>query len=238
MDEMRMQPFGRLPAIPRPAPAPGRSGGRGCASGRAAGRAAKAPSARQKPARGRHGEQARAAPARLLVQIFREIVNRRLDLVVHRMALGVGRPSQRHDDEFEPGLLQAEQFLRDEGLRQARIALQDDDDLAPLVKSSARAFDHREMMTRARWSSQSPTISEIWPRPSSLRSGLLFDGRVAVRQRLQRRGEARPRPRPPPAAASRSGRVRRRGGRGSAAPGAARTRGTISAGLSKDRISQ
>ena len=50
-----------------------------------------------------------------------------------RMALLVGRPPQRHQDKLEPGLLEAEQFLRDEGLGQARIALEDDDDFPPHV---------------------------------------------------------------------------------------------------------
>ena len=82
---------------------------------------------------GKARQQAAQHAARLVVQIFGEIQDRRPDLVMDRMPLLVGRPSQRHERELEPGLLQPEQFLRDEGLRQARIALEDDDDLAPHV---------------------------------------------------------------------------------------------------------
>ena len=46
---------------------------------------------------------------------------------MHGMPL-VGRPSQRHQRKLETGLLEAEQFLRDEGLGKAWVALEDDDD--------------------------------------------------------------------------------------------------------------
>ena len=83
---------------------------------------------------GKTGQQGRAATrARLFVQIFREIEDRRPDLVMDRMPLLVGRPSQRHQRQLEPGLLEPEQFLRDERLRKARIALEDDDDFPPHV---------------------------------------------------------------------------------------------------------
>ena len=55
----------------------------------------------------------------------------RLDLVMHRVALGVGGMPQRNDDQVEPGKLQPPQFLRDEGLRQPRIALQHHDHSTP-----------------------------------------------------------------------------------------------------------
>ncbi|MET3890365.1 hypothetical protein ABIE41_001441 [Bosea sp. OAE506] len=67
-------------------------------------------------------------PPGLLMQILRQIVYRHADLVVHQVACGIGRAPQRPDREGQAALLQAEQFLRDEGLRQARIALHRDRD--------------------------------------------------------------------------------------------------------------
>ena len=52
------------------------------------------------------------------------------NLVVHRMALAIGRMPERDQHEVEPGLFEAAQFLGDEGFRQARIPFQQHDDLA------------------------------------------------------------------------------------------------------------
>ena len=103
-----------------------------------------------------------------------------------RRSAGAARPARVRS----PALFQSEQFLRDEGLRQARIALQHHDDLAALRQGSTHAFDDGEMRAATRRSSQSPTISRDMHSPSSLRSGLLCDGGAAVGQRLQRGGKA------------------------------------------------
>ncbi|MNU77247.1 hypothetical protein D3C71_668210 [compost metagenome] len=55
-------------------------------------------------------------PQRLFVQIFRQIVDGRLDLVMYRMPLLVGRSAHRHQFQLEAGEFQAAQFLRDKGL--------------------------------------------------------------------------------------------------------------------------
>ena len=70
------------------------------------------------------------------MQIFRQIMDGRFDLVMHGMAFCVGRPPERDEYQLEPRALQTEQFLRDEGFRQPRIALQNHDDLAVLQLSS------------------------------------------------------------------------------------------------------
>ena len=62
------------------------------------------------------------------VQIFRQIVHGRPDLVVHRMARAIGRVAQGVDDDIEPARFQALDLLRDKGLGQARIALEDEGD--------------------------------------------------------------------------------------------------------------
>ena len=59
--------------------------------------------ARQKPDLRQAFEQRPRDPPRLLVQIFGQVADRRLDLVMHRMTLAVGRPPERDDDQFEAG---------------------------------------------------------------------------------------------------------------------------------------
>ena len=70
------------------------------------------------------------------MEIFWQVEHRRLDLVMHRMALGVGRMAQGHEREIEACSLQPEDFLRDEGLREARIAFQDDGDSTTFRQSA------------------------------------------------------------------------------------------------------
>ncbi len=67
-------------------------------------------------------------PARLAVEIFRQIEHSGADPAMDRMNCMVGRPAQRDDQDLEPALLQAENFLRDEGFRKARVALQNKGD--------------------------------------------------------------------------------------------------------------
>ncbi len=69
-----------------------------------------------------------AHPRRRVLQIFRQIAHRRPDRAVQPMHLMVGRLPQRHDLERQPMPLQAEDLLGDEGLGQARIALDQDGD--------------------------------------------------------------------------------------------------------------
>ena len=105
--------------------------------------AAKAASARQKPAPARQAAEGPQHAQRLFVQIFREIEDRRADLVMDRMALlSVGR-RRATMTRSRAGLLQAEQLLRDKGLRQPRIAFQDDHDLAPHVLPRDRCRSSR-----------------------------------------------------------------------------------------------
>jgi hypothetical protein len=53
--------------------------------------------------------------ARLAVQVFGKIGDRRGDFVMDGMARGVGRVAQRDDAEVDPPTLEAEDLLRDEG---------------------------------------------------------------------------------------------------------------------------
>ena len=64
--------------------------------------------------------------ARLLVEIFRQIAHRRLQCIVQRMALLVGRVAHRPDVEAQSMPFQLNQFLGDEGLRQSGPALEND----------------------------------------------------------------------------------------------------------------
>lgn len=73
-------------------------------------------------------EHAARHTARLVMQIFRQIAHRRRDLAMHQVPIGIGRMAQRPDLEGQAALLQAEQFLRDERLREARVALHRDRD--------------------------------------------------------------------------------------------------------------
>ena len=66
--------------------------------------------------------------ARLLMQIFRQVEDLCLDLAMDRVEVLVRGMAQRDDFELEAVTLQFAQFLRDEGLRQARIALENDAD--------------------------------------------------------------------------------------------------------------
>ena len=102
---------------------------------------------RQQPqqARSQQGrEQAARHASRLVMQIFRQVAHRRGDLMVHQMLRGVGRMAQRPDFESQAALLQSQQFLRDEGLRQARITLHRDRD------ARRRASRHRRPISMKR----------------------------------------------------------------------------------------
>jgi hypothetical protein len=66
-------------------------------------------------------------PPRFPIEILRQIVDLRRDLAMHRMDVLVGRKAQADDVDREPALLQRADLLRDEGLRQPRITLEDED---------------------------------------------------------------------------------------------------------------
>ncbi len=77
------------------------------------------------------GHPAGAPPApedapRLVVEILRQIGNGRGYFAMHRVHLAVGRVAHREQMQFEARPLEAQKLLGDEGLRQARIALEDD----------------------------------------------------------------------------------------------------------------
>ena len=68
----------------------------------------------------------------VIMKILGQVGHGSDDLVMHRVPLTIGRPAKRHQFQRQAGALEAKQFLRDEGFRQARIALQDDDGLLHL----------------------------------------------------------------------------------------------------------
>ena len=78
---------------------------------------------------------------RLLIQILRQIEHGRRDLAMQRVHGGIGRVAQRHDQQRQAAALERQQLLRDEGLGQARPALDHDGDAlrahAPSCGSSA-----------------------------------------------------------------------------------------------------
>ena len=80
--------------------------------------------ARQPPRRTPTPEHA----AGLLVEIFGQVDDRRADLVMHRMALGIGGAAHRIEADIQPPPLQGADFLGDEGFGEARIALEDESD--------------------------------------------------------------------------------------------------------------
>ena len=82
-----------------------------------------------------HGEEHAAQhPHGFLVEIFRQVGHRSLDLPVHGMNGALGRMTQRPDFEIDPACFEREDFLRDESFRQARITLDDDSDASGLVR--------------------------------------------------------------------------------------------------------
>jgi hypothetical protein len=66
--------------------------------------------------------------ARIVLEVFRQIDDAALHAVVHRMAMLVGRPAQRPDFQGNAARLEAGDLLGDEGLGQARPALEHDRD--------------------------------------------------------------------------------------------------------------
>ena len=72
------------------------------------------------------GAQSAQHAQRLLVQIFRQIDDARLDLVMDGMAFLVRWPAHGDEGQIEAGALEAQQFLRNERFGQTRIALQND----------------------------------------------------------------------------------------------------------------
>ena len=83
------------------------------------------------------GQAPRLAPAapnpqRLLVEVFRQVQKLGPNLAVYRMRGLVGRMAQRNDQDVEPALFEREDLLCDEGLGQARVALQDKGDATGL----------------------------------------------------------------------------------------------------------
>ena len=62
----------------------------------------------------------------VILQIFRQIKDIGRDLAMQVMRRRVGRVAQRHDELIDAAPLETEDFLRDEGLRQARITFDDD----------------------------------------------------------------------------------------------------------------
>lgn len=98
----------------------------------------------------------------LVMQIFGQIGDRGLDLVMDGMAAGIGRVPHRDQMQRQPGLFQPAQFLRDKGLRQARIAFQQHGD-------AARGHQTATAPATRLGSSQSPTMRMILSSPS--RSG-------------------------------------------------------------------
>ncbi len=73
-------------------------------------------------------QRAENAP-RLLMQIFRQVMDGRAYFVMDGMALPVGRTAQGDEDELMPCSFEAQQFLRNERFRKAWITLQHDGDL-------------------------------------------------------------------------------------------------------------
>jgi len=57
------------------------------------------------------------------MQIFRQIVYRGTDFIMDRVEVLIGGMPEGDDLDLESALLQRQNFLRDEGLRQARIPL-------------------------------------------------------------------------------------------------------------------
>ncbi len=75
-------------------------------------------------------QPARTAPRtpdaqRLVVEVLGQVGDGRTDFGVDRVRLAVGRMAQRKEREADAALLERVQLLRDEGLRQARIPLED-----------------------------------------------------------------------------------------------------------------
>ena len=66
--------------------------------------------------------------ARIVLQVFRQIDDAALHAIVHGMTMLVGRPAQRPDFERNAARLEAGDLLGDEGLGQARPALEHDRD--------------------------------------------------------------------------------------------------------------
>ena len=105
------------------------------------------------------------------MEIFRQIGHARLDLVMNRMALLVGRTAQRDEAELQARQLEPAQLLGDERLRQTRIAFEHDDDFFRQVPPSMMARRFCEP-----GSSQSPTRSVMFSRPSSLSLDVTREG--------------------------------------------------------------
>ena len=138
--------------------------------------------------------QAAQTRARLVLQIFGQIEDRRRDLRGAARARPVGRMAQRDDQRASrPRRSSASDLLRDEGLRQARIALEHDrDPAAPTAGRSrpGRALrPARQPAPRSRPSpSQGPTSSaDALEAVEQARDDAVGPARGLLRQAAQRR---------------------------------------------------
>ena len=77
-----------------------------------------------KPGARRWRQQRPQHAQRRLVQVFRQVGDRSRDLPMHRVDAVVGRAAQGDDADVEPGPLEAEDLLGDEGFGQPRVALE------------------------------------------------------------------------------------------------------------------
>src|SRR4051812_3038344 len=92
---------------------------------------------------------------------------------MHWMHAVVGRTAQRNDDEVEAAALELGDFLGDEGLREPRIALQDEGDAqTQWMREIARAGTCSSVC-----SSQGATRRETFVSPSSRPGTITSDGR-------------------------------------------------------------
>src|SRR5436190_22232122 len=92
---------------------------------------------------------------------------------MHRMHAIIGGTAQRNDEEIEAAALERGDFLGDEGLREPRIALQDESDAqTQWMREIARAGTGSSVC-----SSQGATRRETFVSPSRRPGTITSDGR-------------------------------------------------------------
>ena len=67
---------------------------------------------------------------RLEQEVFGQVQDGRTDFVVYRVAARIRRTAQRNDQDIQAAMLERRDFLRNEGLREPWIPLQDEGDTA------------------------------------------------------------------------------------------------------------
>src|SRR5207302_10866952 len=129
----------------------------------------------------RRSPEATNHPGQRMMKIVWRIVNVDADLVMQRMTAAVGWMAQRYDLQIERGAFEPQQLLGNESFREARIALESNDNFVCHQRGSVGALDEREARMRTPVKQLGNLIGDL-VKPVERQSGHGARGRCAIGQ--------------------------------------------------------